>query len=363
MKKKPPITFALGLLLSATLGAQTDVRVEMQRQEGDVNFTDIRVHFDSEAHRRYIIEVSGDLSLWEPHYLAPFEPSAEGYWVRQLDMSNPYTPKSEFYRASQLPWSFQMIDNSGDWIGDLSLASNGSRVFVIYQNRETNALHYSESDQDGVFGTPSVIQSTGAVDAPGFWDNSGFSDVTLLHYGTVLYLVCTDDIAKKVIMLRKDDNSQVWTRSEISGVIDAHVWAFPKFAISPTGILGVAYAGNEGTLFSYADHAAPVDWRSVLITTAKPNSSFNFKAKFTAGSQANVFINYEGGFRVSTDDGSVSTEDYPEDPPPDLSPEELENMASANRNETQSNAIRLPDDRLVMALSNAWRVIVAIEDQ
>jgi len=359
---KPRIFFTLSLLLSVTLSAQTNVRVEMQRQEWDANLTDIYLHFNSEAHRRYLIEVSGDLSLWEPHYLAPFEPSVEGYGVRQLDMSNPYTPKAEFYRVSQLPWSFQSLDNSGDWIGDLFLTSSDNQTFVVYQNRDTNTLLYSGSDQNGIFGAPTVIESTGTVDEPDFWDNSGYSDVTLLHYGTVLYLVCTDDIAKKVIMLRKDDNSTSWTRHEISEVIDAHFWAFPKFAISSTGILGVAYGANEGTVFSYANHATPEDWQTVFLTTNTPNSSFNFKAKFSTDSHANIFIQYYGSFRVATDDGSVASEDYPDDPPSDLSPEEIESIDSTTRNETLSNHVRLQDGRIVIALTNARRVIVAVED-
>jgi hypothetical protein len=353
---------ALSLFLSVTLNAQTDVRIEAQRQEWNTDLTDIHLHFNSEAHRRYLIEVSGDLSLWEPHYLTPFEPSVEGCWVRQLDMSNPYTPKAEFYRVSQIPWSFQKLDNSGDWIGDSFLASNDSQTFVVYQNRDTNTLLYSESDQNGSFGAPSLIESTGSVDEPGFWDNSGFSDITLLHYGTVLYLVCTDDIAKKVILLRKEDNSPNWTRHEISEVINAHFWAFPKFAISSTGILGVAYRGNQGTVFSYANYATPEDWRTVHLTSNTPSSSFNFKAKFSTDSDANIFILYYGSFRVATEDGSVSSESYPDDPPSDLSPEEMESIESTTRNETLSNHVRLSDGRLVIALTNARRFIIAVED-
>ena len=353
---------ALSLFLSVTLNAQTDVRIEAQRQEWNTDLTDIHLHFNSEAHRRYLIEVSGDLSLWEPHYLTPFEPTAEGCWVRQLDMSNPYTPKAEFYRVSQIPWSFQKLDNSGDWIGDSFLASNDSQTFVVYQNRDTNTLLYSESDQNGSFGAPSLIESTGAVDEPGFWDNSGFSDITLLHYGTVLYLVCTDDIAKKVILLRKEDNSPNWTRHEISEVINAHFWAFPKFAISSTGILGVAYRGNQGTVFSYANYATPEDWRTVHLSSNTPSSSFNFKAKFSTDSDANIFILYYGSFRVATEDGSVSSESYPDDPPSDLSPEEMESIESTTRNETLSNHVRLSDGRLVIALTNARRFIIAVED-
>jgi hypothetical protein len=354
--------FALSLLLSVTLNAQTNVRIEMQRQEFDENLTDIRLNFNSEPHRRYLIQVSEDLSNWESHYLAPFEPSEEGYWVRQLDMSNPYTPRAEFYRVSQLPWRFQTIDDSDDKIGDLFLASNGSEAYMVYQNRDTNKLLYSVSNQDGSFSPPSVIQSTGAVDEPSFWDNSGFADVTLAHYGTALYLVCTDDIAKKVIILRKQDNSTEWTRHEISEVIDAHYWAFPKFAISSTGILGVAYRSNEGTMFSYAGHATPEIWRTVLVTSYTPNSSSNFEAKFSTESNANVYIRYHGSFCVATEDGSVSSEPYPDDPPSDLSLEEMESIKSTTRYETLSNHVRLRDGRIVIALTKARRVVIAVEN-
>lgn len=355
--------FAVSLLVSVTLNAQTNVRVDMQRQEWNENLADIRLQFNSEADRRYLIEVSQDLFHWESHYLAPFEPCAEGYWIRQLEMTNPYTPKAEFYRVSKLPWRFQTIDDSGDWIGDLFLASNGSEAFLVYQNRDTNTLLHSVSDQNGRFGPPSVIGSTCAVGEPGFWDNSGFDEVTLLHYGGVLYLVCTDDIAKKVIILRKQGNSTEWTRYEISGVIDAHYWAFPKFAISSSGILGVAYRSNEGTMFSYANHSTPELWSTVLVTSDTPDSSSNLKTKFSTESHANIFIKYCGSFLVATEDGSVSSESYPGAPPNDLSPEEMESIESTTRNETVSNHVRLQDDRIVIALTNARRVIVAVENE
>jgi len=233
---------------------------------------------------------------------------------------------------------------------------------LVYQNRDTNTLFYSKSDQSGNFQAPSVIASTGAIDEPGFWDNSGFADVTVAHYGTVLYVVCTDDIAQKVILLRKNDDSSEWIRHEVSEVIDAHFWAYPKFAISSTGVLGIAYRNNEGTIFSYAQNVTPEQWHSVLVTSDTPNSSQNIKTVFSTATDAHVYVKYGGSFGISTTDNAVTNESYPIEPPSGLSPEEIQSVASTTRNETQSNHIRLQNGRLVIALTNARRVIVAVED-
>jgi len=349
--------------LTLAANAQSNLVIKTSPEEWSNNFVDVRLEFDSDSNRRYMIERSVDLADWEPHYLSPFEYTEEGYWVRQLDLSNPYTPSVEFYKVDRLPWTFQTLDNSGDWIGDMHLTSNGSVAFLVYQNRDSNTLFLSQSDQGGYFQDPEVIASTGAVDEGSYWDNSGFSDITIAHYGPVLYLVCTDDISRKVILLRKNDDSSDWICHEISEVIDEYFWAFPKFSISSAGVLGVACRNNEGTTFSYANHSTPEHWQSVVVTTDKPSSSRYIKTTFSTPINAHVYVKYAGSFKISTADGSVTSESYPSDSPSDLTTEETGSIESIYRYEGLSNHVRLPDGRIVVGLSDARRVIMAVEEQ
>lgn len=355
------IIFILSLLGVASLSAQSDLRVEMQRQEWNEDLTDVRLQFDSDASRRYLVEVSEDLSLWEPHYLAPFEFAEEGYWVRQLDASNPYTPRMEFYKVSRLPWIFQTIIETDDWIGNVSLSSSDDSALLVYQNRDANELYFTESDSTGFFPSPLIIASTGAVDEPGFWDNSGFAEVTLAHYSDRTFIVCTDFIEKKVIVLWKDDPSNTWNRHEISGLIENHYWAFPKFSISSTGRLGVAYAGNSGTVFSFADHSSPETWTSVFVTNSTPSNSSSLDTIFSSETDAHVYIKYGGSYKVSTETSAVTSESFPVPEPSDLTEEEINKIDSAYRSESL-NHVRLPDGRILIILSSSGRIIAAVEE-
>jgi hypothetical protein len=360
-KMKTYPLFTTSLLILASLNAQTNLRVETERQEWNKDLTDIRLEFDSDASRRYLIEVSDDLTLWEPHYLAPFEFSEEGYWVRQLDSSNPYTPRMEFYKITRLPWTFQTIVKSDDWLGNVSLSSSGDSAQLVYQNRETNELYLTESNPNGVFPAPVVIASTGAVDEPGFWDNSGYSEVTLSHYSGRTFIACTDFIDKKVIILWKDDLSSAWNRHEISDVIENHYWAFPKFSISSSGILGVAYAANSGTVFAFADHSSPESWTSVLVTNSTPNNSASMDMVYSSDTEAHVYIKYGGSFMISTETSAVTSEAFPTPEPSDLTEEESKKINSAYRSESVSYT-RLSDDRILIVLSSSGRIIAAVEE-
>lgn len=362
-KMKTILLATCGLLLGLPIGAQTNLKIMAIPQDWNSSLVDLRLDFDSDSNRRYKIEVSTDIKEWGPHYLCPFEASKDGYWVRQLDSSNPYTPDREFYRATRLPWSFQSIATPEGWIGDLFMDSHDGIAFLVYQNRDNNTLFYAQSDLDGNFSPPLAIASTGAIDEPGYWDNSGFADVTLASCGSSLYLACTDFIAKKVIILRKEANSADWIRHEVSEAINSYFWAFPKFSISSAGVLGIAYRNNEGTVFSYASHASPDHWQSVFVTLDVPYSSSDIKTTFSTPTDANVYLQYGGSFLISTTTGSVTTESYPDDPPSDLSPVEAEQIDSTTRFETMSNHVRLQDGRLVIALTDASKVVVAVHDQ
>ncbi len=351
-----------GLLVVVALQAQTNLRVETQRLEWNENYSNVRLKFDSEPNRRFLIEVSQDLNHWQPHYLAPFAYAEEGYVVRTMDHSNPYTPKSEFYRVTRIPWLFQTVISSNDWIGDVSLAGNGSLGFLVFQNRDANELYYTKSDTNGFFNTPELIATTGAENEPGFWNNSGFSDLTLHHYDETLYIVCTDFIAKKVVLLWKDMDQGEWNRHEISEVITSHFWAFPQFTISESGILGVAFADDSGTVFAYANSVSPAQWNSVLVTGSKPDNRQSIRVAFSSATDAHVFVRYSGSFKIDTQSDSVVTASFPSDPPSDLTENEIDRISQTYRSETPSEHIRLSDGRILFVLGSSGRIIIAVED-
>jgi hypothetical protein len=251
--------------------------------------------FDTSHERRYIVEVSPDLQSWEEHYLSPFKDQGEGLKVRQV---GEYAPLSEYYRLAVLPWRFQSLDASGDWIGDVSmgLMPDGRTAFV-YQNRNRNKLYYCEAPGDGGTPEPEGILGTHAEDEPGFWDNNGYTDVTLqVSAAGIPHVVCRDHVVNEVILLWRPAGSPVWERRLIRSGLLRPFWAFPKFAISPQGVLGVVYAGDDGSYFARASIATPDVWEHRKITSSLPNNAMQTGIVFNDAGDA--IAQAGGGFRI-----------------------------------------------------------------
>ena len=344
------LSFLLFSLVGITpLSAQSNLRVEAQRQEWNQDLTNVRLEFDSDASGRYLIEVSDDLLRWEPHHGVPFQFSEEGYLVRQLDASNPYTPKVEFYRVTRLPWTYQTIANSGS-IRDVSLSLSANTAFLAYRNNNTDELFFTESDEGGVFSEPSVITS-GPL----------FKGVTLSNYDGWVYIVCTNYSEKRVVVFWKEADSEVWNQHRISEIIDNHFWSFPKFSISNSGILGVAYANNAGTVFAFASHSSPNSWTQVFLTTSKPFDRSSIETTFSSNAEAHVYIPF-GSYKIDTETTVVTSETFPNPEPSDLTEEEEEKIDSAYRSESVFHT-RLSDGRILLILSDGGRVISAVEEK
>ena len=241
--------------------------------------------------RRYIVQVSRDLDKWEDHYLSPFKDKGEGLKVRQL---GEYAPEREYYRVGVLPWTFQSVDTSGDWIGNTSMSRlpEGGTAFV-FQNRDKNELYYGEVTADSE--TPEIarIVGTGVEDEPGHWDNSGYTDVTLqIDPSGSPWIVCMDDHAEEMILLRKRPDTGGWKRTVILSGLDSPYWAFPKFAISQQGRMGIVYRGNDGSYLALSSISSPAVWTHRKISPLSPHNAY----------ETGIVFNLAGGLIVQADD-------------------------------------------------------------
>ncbi len=234
----------------------------------------LSLHFVSDPERRYLVEDSADLTSWNDHYFSPFKERGNGVEVRQVGDD---APPMEFYRVSVLPWKFQSLDSSGDWVGDASMAlTPDGRGAFVFQNLDTNELYFGETPEAG--GVPVVerIIGTGVEDEPDFWDNSGYSDVTLqIGPDGVPFVVCTENLTGAVVILWKPSGAVAWERAEIQpGLGSPSYWSFPKFAISKQGVMGVIYRGDDnGSYYAWASVTDLTHWNHVRFSSTSPSSA------------------------------------------------------------------------------------------
>ncbi|MEM7792763.1 MAG: hypothetical protein AAF546_15260 [Verrucomicrobiota bacterium] len=86
------------------------------------------------------METSSDLTTWEEHWVSPVETAdneGDGYSLGNIG----YRTK-EFMRLRSIPWKFEPILSSADWLGDFKTAftSEGSQM-ILFQNRVENTLY------------------------------------------------------------------------------------------------------------------------------------------------------------------------------------------------------------------------------
>ena len=264
---------------------------------------EVTLRFESSNERRYLVDVTQDLKSWEEHYLAPFKDPGEGIKVRQV---GEYAPASEFYRMAVLPFRYQSLDVSGDWFGDISMSRlPDGRTAFIYQNRDRRMLHYGECAENG---SPPVVErvagSTGAQN-PVFWDTSGYTDLTLqIGPSGVPHVVGRDYTTNDIVLLRKPSGATVWDRRVIRSGLASPYWAFPKFAISPQGMLGVAYRGDDGSYFTHALITAPDSWTNIKISDLSPHGAFETGLIFNNSGDA--IIQAGGWFRRDAATGETT---------------------------------------------------------
>lgn len=223
--------------------------------------------------RRYNFEISYDLNDWSQHYLSPLKKRNSPVELGWIDE---YSPQSEFYRFSVLPWKFQAIDtsvaiNQYDWVSDLAMdiLPDGKRAFV-FQNRTTDHLFYGESLSDGSPSSLVLIDFHVINDT----SDSGFSDVSLAaSQDGSIYIVYIDLQSEELVCFRRSASETTWSRNVVASGLSAPFWAFPKFSISPSGRLGIVYAGNDGSYFAWTDSNSSLVWNRLKISNSKPNSA------------------------------------------------------------------------------------------
>ncbi len=268
----------------------------------------VRLHFDFDPKRRYIVEHSPDLKTWAPHWNAPFKERGGGIEIRQL---NEYSPPAEYYRLSVFPWTFRSVDTGGDWFGDFSmdLLPDG-RVAFVFQNRTKNELRYGEILADGSLSPMEKISGTGLEDTPGWWDNSGYHDVTFQAApGGIPYIVCMDTASGELICLWKPSGASVWSRHIICSDISSPHWAFPKFAFSPQGTMGVVYSNADGSYLASASAASPTNWEHRKISTQKASNARESGLVFRPDGIA--LAQSGGSYRVNLATGTIADIDNP----------------------------------------------------
>ncbi len=266
---------------------------------------ELGIHFTPDSRRRYRVDVSGDLAAWEEHYLSPFKEKGAGLLVRQV---GEYAPAAEFYKVSVLPWLFQPVDVSGDWTGDVSMARlPDGRAAFVYQNRKTNELFYGV--RPVVDGAPVVterVAGTGVEDYPSWWDNSGYTDVTLqVDVVGVPHIVCMDSHAEELVLLRKPEGGEPWERWIIHSGFETPFWVFAKAAISPQGLLAVVYRKSDGSYVATAETGTPAPvWQHRKISMAQPNNARQTGIVFNVA--GDLFVQAQNHFRIDAVNGEIS---------------------------------------------------------
>lgn len=306
--RRPPDSFRrmrllLLLLFPLTVcGGETPSPPALLHTRIDYN-NEFCITFESSVERRYIVQVSPELGKWEDHYLSPFKDNGDGLKVRQL---GEYGPSSEFYRVGVLPWRFQSLDTSLDWIGNVSMSRlpDGQPAFV-YQNRDRNELYYGEVQVGGGPPLISRVAGTDVEDEPGFWDNSGYTDVTLqIDAAGAPYIVCMDDHAEEMILLRRRADAAGWQRTVILSGLSTPYWAFPKFAISPQGRMGIVYRGDDGSYFALSSIGNPLVWSHRKISNESAHSAHETGIVFNDADDA--IVQAYGSFFIDCSSGVIS---------------------------------------------------------
>ena len=263
------------------------------RIENRNRLLDFAAHND----RRYNFEISYDLHDWSQHYLSPLKKRNSPVELGWIDE---YSPQSEFYRFSVLPWKFQAIEtsvaiNQFDAVGDLAIdmLPDGKRAFV-FQNRTTDRLYYGESLSDGSPSPIVLIDFHVTNDS----SDSGFTNISFAaSQDGSRYMVCIDLQSEELVCFRRSASGTKWSRSVVASGLSAPFWAFPEFSISPSGRLGIVYAGNDGSYFSWADSKSPLVWKNLKISNLKPNSASGNGLVFNS---ANIALTLFGdAFRIN----------------------------------------------------------------
>jgi hypothetical protein len=205
--------------------------------------------------RRFTLEESTELGVWTEHWISPIIPEendGSGFSAGGVGSRSAY-----FIRLLPIPWVFEPVMTSGDWLGDFQVAFDPQGALVLlFQNRTTNALHVMEQEQPGIWSEPELVATTGVPDAPGGLDNNGYSGVEflILADGTRL-ITCLDQYNGEVICLEASPGGTGWTRHWIAGDFQVPAWVKATSAVSGDDQLAIAYGDPDGCFL----YLAPVE--------------------------------------------------------------------------------------------------------
>ncbi len=261
--------------------------------------------FATHEMRRYILESSLDLATWDQWHFSPLVPQSGG--VSRFSLVSPSRPK-QFFRVSVLPWDFQPVVRTNNWLGDVSLAMTPQgNLLIVYQDRDANELRLIERTPDGLLSSPSLVATTGMIDEPDFWDNSGYSDVTLqLSADGTRFIVCRDQVAESLVCFWKRQEDAQWQRHEVTGPLWR--WPYPRFNISPDGTLGVLYHDAGDAFLTWAASSAPTQWETLKV---KENESSRTGFIFNAAGDALLEFPHGADLKVNLRTKAISEAWFP----------------------------------------------------
>lgn len=233
-------------------------------------YQNFRFRFEHDPMRRFTIEESSDLATWSEHWVSPAKSADDegsGYTTGGIG-----TRTSYFLRFRQLPWLFEPVTSSADWLGDFRVRfKQDGTLVLLYQNRTTNTLYITNREDPGTWSDGELVATTGVPDFPSFWDNNGYHGVQffILPDGTYL-LTCVDQYNGEIICLSRASDESEWARHSIASGFSVPAWVMTTSAVSTDGTLGIAYADGDG-FFLYTGPIGDIALGNVIpISTESP---------------------------------------------------------------------------------------------
>jgi len=292
-----PIFYALLMLgvCHSSNGATGPIRCWLD------DYTNFRFSFHHDPVRRFTLEESSDLMSWGEHWISPVkitDDDGSGYSAGTIEGKARY-----FIRLKQLPWLFDPVIASSDWLGEFAVAfqPDGKMLFA-FQNRTTNSLFLTRQKENGGWDIPELVARTGVDDEPGHYDNNGYRDVRLfvLSNGAIL-MVCKDEYNGEVICLKRLPNESEWTRHIVSSGLNISIWSGLASALSDDETLAIVFGGSSGSFLYTASAANPHSGSTISISPSLPNgeSAVSFSDSkhvlIQMGAEVNVSVDLLSG--------------------------------------------------------------------
>lgn len=257
---------ALFVLTASNISAKT-----IQIQTWIDEFKNFRFDFSHDPTCRYTMEISSDLTTWEEHWVSPVEiADNEGDGYSSGGIGN---RTREFMRLRSIPWKFEPVISSTDWLGDFRTAFTGEgSQMVLFQNRVENTLFLTKYDDIDGWSEPEPVVSTGVPDEPSHWDNNGYHGVEfhVLSDNSEL-ITCVDQYNGEVICLSRSSSESEWTRHTIASGFSVAAWVSVGSAVSNGGTIAITYGDAAGCYLYTAPVGNIGSGDNLLIASSDPS--------------------------------------------------------------------------------------------